>query len=145
MATKRGVRTQAGGSGTVPALDHIVLEVEDVERSMAFYREILGLEPVRWPEFRAGEAPFPSLRINAGTIIDLFPPAMWRGRQARNLNHFCLAVDTRAFAALKRRLARRGVAITRQDDHNYGARGWGRSVYVEDPDRTSVEVRHYPA
>ena len=51
--------------------DHVVLNVADVERSLAFYCDELGLEPERVEEWRRGEAPFPSARASATTVIDL--------------------------------------------------------------------------
>ena len=56
----------------VRGLDHIVLNVVDAERSMRWYCDRLGLEPERYEEWKAGEAPFVSVRIDEGTIIDLF-------------------------------------------------------------------------
>ena len=55
------------------AIDHIVLKSSDVERSLAFYTDALGLEPLRVEEWRKGEVRFPSVRISGATIIDLFP------------------------------------------------------------------------
>ena len=72
---------------TVEAFDHIVLNVSDLERSLAWYTGTLGLEPVRVDEWRAGEAPFPSVRVSASTLIDLVEGE----RSGENLNHFCLA------------------------------------------------------
>jgi catechol 2,3-dioxygenase-like lactoylglutathione lyase family enzyme len=43
----------------VTSLDHIVLNVSDVDRSLAFYVDGLGLEPVRLGEYRRGDAKFP--------------------------------------------------------------------------------------
>lgn len=126
-------------------LDHLVLEVADIERSLAFYRDVVGLEPVRLEEFRAGQAPFVSLRVDGDTLIDLFPRRLWRGRRPCNPNHFCLALERREVSALKRRLVRRGITITRTDARNFGARGFGVSLYFDDPDGISVEVRHYRA
>lgn len=127
-----------------PTLDHLVLETVDPVAAVAFYRRILGFAEVRLREFLAGEAPFPSVRVNSSTVIDFFPRRLWRGKRAKNPNHLCIAVDRAGMNAIKRRLARGGVRITRRDDHNFGARGWGRSIYVRDPDGTNVEVRYYP-
>ena len=55
----------------VAALDHIVLGCADVETTMAWYVDVLGLEPLRVDQWRSGEVPFPSVRIDQGTIIDL--------------------------------------------------------------------------
>ncbi|MFM2076822.1 MAG: hypothetical protein RJA49_712, partial [Actinomycetota bacterium] len=54
----------------ITGLDHVVLRVEDMERAVAFY-EGLGLRTVRLEEWRRGEAPFVSMRVDEGTIIDL--------------------------------------------------------------------------
>jgi len=125
-------------------LDHFILEVTDPERSIAFYRDVLGMAPERAEEFAAGKAPFPSLRVNEATVIDLFPRRLWRGERPENPNHLCLTTSHDGMAELKRRLAGRGITITRTNDHNFGARGYGRSIYFDDPDGVSVEVRYYP-
>src|SRR4051812_18232682 len=68
-------------------MDHIVLNVGDIERSIRFYTEVLGLKGERLEEFRGGKVGFPSVRINADTLIDLMqmPSSDEPGRQ--NLNH----------------------------------------------------------
>ncbi|MBU8861902.1 MULTISPECIES: VOC family protein, partial [unclassified Micromonospora] len=74
---------------TVTGFDHLVLSVSDVERSLDFYCATLGLAPVRVDRWRAGEVPFPSVRVDAGTIIDLV-----RGEPGgSNVDHFCLVVE----------------------------------------------------
>ncbi len=126
------------------SLDHVVLECRDAEATAAFYRDVLGLAPVRLEEWRAGEAPFPSGRVTGETIIDYFPPALWRNRRRReNPNHLCFTLSRREVGNLRRRLKRRGVPIVRESRRNFGARGWGVSLYIADPDGVSVEVRYY--
>lgn len=121
-------------------LDHIVLVVADVERSLAFYCGTLGLEPVRVDEWRAGDAPFPSARISAGTIIDVFPAAA--GAPAgRNLDHFCICVAPGDVDAI---VASGELAIVEGPVPRFGARGVATSVYVHDPDGNTVELREYP-
>ena len=82
-------------------MDHIVLNVEDDEKMMAFYSQVLMFPTERLDEYRAGKVPFPSVRLNADTIIDLFPKEMWRqkarlGEGHDNLNHFCIALSKEA-------------------------------------------------
>ena len=74
-------------------MDHIVLNVENEENIMAFYSEVLQMASERIQEYRAGKVPFPSVRLNADTVIDLFPKKMrQKSAQAErgrgNLNHF---------------------------------------------------------
>lgn len=125
-------------------IDHIVLEVTDPERSVEFYQDIVGLAPVRLDQFRTGGVKFASLRIEDGSLIDLFPPSMWRGPVAQNPNHVCLSTTSDGLAALKARLAARSIPITRMADHGFGAQGFGRSVYFDDPDGITIEIRDYP-
>ncbi|MGC9992961.1 MAG: VOC family protein [Candidatus Cybelea sp.] len=129
----------------ITSLDHIVLNVSDIDRSLAFYVGGLGLEPVRLDEYRRGEVKFPSLRINGGTIIDLFSPRMQSGtgpQAAANLNHFCLVVD----ADIDEIVARAGAIKATIDEgpvEVFGARGNGRSIYISDPDENKIELRSY--
>ena len=125
-------------------LDHLVLEVKDPARSVRFYSEVLGLPPVRLTEFLEGEAPFPSVRVSRTTVLDMFPPRMWRGRRLESQNHFCLAYSESELRALRMRLRRRGIPIVHRDDHAFGARGYGRAIYFRDPDGLLIEARFYP-
>ncbi|MFM8973837.1 MAG: VOC family protein [Actinomycetota bacterium] len=122
----------------VRGIDHIVLVVADVERSLAWYRDRLGLEPVRFEEWRRGAAPFVSVRIDATTIIDLVPGE----RSGTNVDHLCLVVEDADLHA---------IAAAGHLDHEgpprrlFGARGTGWGIYVRDPDGNRVELRHYGA
>jgi catechol 2,3-dioxygenase-like lactoylglutathione lyase family enzyme len=120
----------------VRGLDHVVLNVADAERSVRWYAQ-LGLEPVRLEEWRRGEAPFVSLRIDASTIIDL----QERERTGVNLDHVCLTVDDDV--DLDALAASGAFDVVRGPRRLYGARGWGRGFYVQDPDGNVVELRHY--
>lgn len=126
-------------------LDHVVLNVADVERSLAFYTGVLGLQPERADAFRRGEVKFPSVRVNAGTIIDLFPPAMHAdGAGGRNVNHICFVASTPP-AQLRSELERSGTGIEERMEQNFGARGYATSYYVRDPDANLIEIRTYEA
>jgi catechol 2,3-dioxygenase-like lactoylglutathione lyase family enzyme len=132
----------------ISAMDHIVLNVPDIERSMAFYTQVLGLEPERWEEFRQGKVPFPSVRVSPDTVIDLFPmkpgQALARGEGLFNLNHFTMVVDVADFETFQKHLTEHGVTIEEGPGRRWGARGYGMSVYFSDPDGNRIEVRCYP-
>lgn len=122
----------------VVAIDHIVLNVADVERSLAFYSGALGLPAERVDQWRDGKVGFPSVRVNEQTIIDLVRHAP----EGENLAHFCLVADG-DINALKSELEARGVDIERGPMSRSGARGNGLSFYIRDPDGTQVEIRAY--
>lgn len=132
----------------ITELDHIVLNVADIERSLAFYTGVLGLPGERVEEFRAGKVGFPSVRINTDTIIDLFPtkPSGHHAggeKNSGNLNHFCLVVAAADFAGIAHYLASHQVAIREGPVARWGARGRATSVYFLDPDGNEVEIRCY--
>ena len=79
----------------VIGFDHVVLNVADVERSLAWYCDELGLAPERVDEWRRGEILFPSVRIDAHTLIDLLPTE----RTGENANHLCLVIEPTATGA----------------------------------------------
>ncbi len=125
-----------GAAVSVTGFDHIVLVCSDVERTLAWYCGLLGLEPVRVDEWRGGEAPFPSVRVDVGTIIDLIGGEPTDGR----LDHFCLVVDPIDLDAVA---ASGEFTVVDGPGRRFGARGDGTSLYVRDPDGTVVELRHY--
>lgn len=121
----------------VKAFDHLVLNVEDVERALDFYCGPLGLEPVRVAEWRAGKAPFPSVRITSETIIDL----VRRPRNESNVDHICLVVEPLDW----HEVIESGVfTLVEGPVGRFGARGDATSIYVQDPDGNTVELRWYP-
>jgi catechol 2,3-dioxygenase-like lactoylglutathione lyase family enzyme len=124
------------GEVRVTGLDHVVLNVADVERSLAFYCDELGLGPERVEEWRRGEILFPSVRVDAHTIIDLLAAP----RTGENADHLCLVVEPIDLAALK---DSGRFDVVDGPATRFGARGNGRSLYVRDPDGNTVEIRHY--
>lgn len=130
----------------ITELDHIVLNVADVDRSLRFYMEVLGLEAERLVEFRAGKVGFPSVRVNRDTVIDLFPTKDHEQTQTpsrHNLNHFCMVVGKEDFAGIVDFLTQRQIAIREGPVSRWGARGQATSVYFPDPDGNEIEIRCY--
>jgi catechol 2,3-dioxygenase-like lactoylglutathione lyase family enzyme len=123
----------------VIGFDHVVVRCADIEKSLAFYCGELGLEPDRVDEWRRGEVLFPSARVNAATLIDLFPIGDGPPRAlVPNMDHFCLVIQPTDFDALAARFPG-----ARRADGLYGAQGLASSVYVQDPDGNTVELRSY--
>ena len=101
------------------ALDHIVLVVADVERSLAWYTSHAGLASVNVDEWRAGQAFFPSLRVDASTIIDFVEG---EPTERGHLDHLCFVVSEADLVTTGR--TRRSRWWTRGS----GRRAWNRSV-----------------
>ncbi|WP_329416452.1 VOC family protein [Streptomyces sp. NBC_00704] len=120
--------------------DHLVLSVADIERSLAFYTGPLGLQPVRVEEWRAGKAPFPSVRVSATTIIDLVQGPAERPRHS-NVDHICLVVEPLDWQQV---VDTGDFTVLDGPGERFGARGTAVSLYVADPDGNTVELRWYP-
>jgi len=119
-------------------LDHIVLRVADAEASMNWYVQKLGLVPERLEQWRAGQVPFPSVRINAETVIDLLEAES----AGDNLDHFAVLITDADLDAL----AESGeFNVVRSPRTLWGAQGAGLGMYVADPDGNVVELRTYPS
>ena len=129
----------------ITEMDHIVLRVKDVEESMRFYTQTLGLKSERVEQWRAGEVRFPSARLNDDTIIDLFAteqqPISKDG--IRNQDHFCMVIEPTDMDELKAKFEAMGVAIQAGPGKRWGSHGDGTSLYIYDPDDNVVELRHY--
>jgi catechol 2,3-dioxygenase-like lactoylglutathione lyase family enzyme len=117
-------------------LDHLVLNVADVERSLAWYSGRLGLEEERVDEWRRGEVLFPSVRLDATTIIDLLAAP----RTGDNVDHVCVVIEPTDLDALS---TSEEFEVVSGPSAVFGARGMGLSVYVRDPDGNVVELRTY--
>lgn len=138
-------------------IDHVVLWVEDPLRAVAFYQEVVGLEPLRVAELKAGAAPFPSVRLSPTTVLDLAPTKMapmlngvarkaglTNDAAGHPTNHVCLAMSREELVSLKTRLQGAGVDTSFTLKDSFGARGVAKEAfYFADPDGNVLEARTY--
>ncbi len=128
---------------TILHIDHIVLRVSDLERSLAFYRDVLGC-PVNRRREDLG-----MIHLSAGShLIDLVAvdgplgskggPAP--GRQGHNLDHLCLRIEPFDAQTLADYLGAAKVRVEPAETR-YGAEGEGLSLYCFDPDGNRVELK----
>lgn len=120
----------------VVGFDHVVLNVSDVERSLAWYCDELGLEGVRVDEWRRGQVLFPSVRVDDSTIIDLLQTE----RSGQNVDHVCLVIAPTDLDAV---VESGRFDVVGGPSRLFGARGEGTGLYVRDPDGNVVELRQY--
>lgn len=129
---------------SVLRIDHVVLRVKDAERSIAFYRGVLGCAV----ENRRDDLGLVHLR--AGTsLIDLVTHDGPLGRQGgalagaegRNVDHVCLRIEPFDEAVIRTLMAEHGVAVNGEVQNNFGAEGNGPSIYVADPDGNTIELK----
>jgi len=127
----------AGGALRITGLDHVVLRVADLERSIAFYGDVLGC-----PIERSLEQP-KLVQLRAGTsMIDLVPCGDGE-TPGRNMDHFAVRIDRMDVPAITAHLKRNGIDPG-EVRRRYGAEGYGSSIYIADPDGNTVELKGPP-
>ena len=125
-------------SFAIKGLDHVVLRVADLERAVRFYCEVLGcaeerrVESIGLVQLRAGAA-----------LIDLVPAGGTPEVAGGNMDHFCLRIDPFDEAKLRAHLVAHGVEVG-EVARRYGAEGDGPSLYLQDPDGNTVEMKGPP-
>ena len=131
------------------SIDHVVVRVADLARSLRFYRDMLGCA-----EERRVDA-IGLIQLRAGTsLIDLVPVTSPLGRAGggpapsfeaggRNVDHFALALATFDEEKIRAHLTSYGVEPGEVSER-FGAGGNGPSMYIRDPDDNTVELKGPP-
>jgi catechol 2,3-dioxygenase-like lactoylglutathione lyase family enzyme len=130
----------------IEGLDHVVLRVGDVQRSLRFYCGVLGCSVERQSEALG------LYQLRAGrNLIDLVAVDSPLGKAGgpppgpgRNVDHVAVRLATFDEPALRAHLAAHGVEPG-DVGQRYGAEGMGPSMYVRDPDGNVVELKGPPA
>ncbi|MES3161839.1 MAG: VOC family protein [Halorubrum sp.] len=137
-------------------IDHVALRVTDIDASLEFYHDLLGL-PVRDRErYENGEVPYVAV-VAGGRHLHLVPvdgehedtsEALQAGNPPVGGEHICLLVrssdvDTRAqLERLLETVESAGYEVEpREPRKRYGAYGRDWAAYVRDPDGRRVELK----
>src|SRR5690242_5823847 len=108
-------------------IDHVVLRVRDLNRSLGFYLETLGCTMEKRQDALG------LFQVRAGSsLIDLVPTSGPLGRmggapperEGRNVDHFALQITPFDEPAIRHHLERHGVSI-KESGQRYGAEGTG--------------------
>jgi len=127
---------------TVDRIDHIVLNVKDVEITAAWYQRVLGMEREEFGPANRTALKFGGQKINvrpAGTDKSKWPTGANDDAGAGDLC-FITAVGPEDVVA---HLQECGVMIVAGRVERAGALGPMRSVYCRDPDGNLVEISTY--
>lgn len=118
-------------------IGHVALKVADIERSLAFYRDLLGFEEMMHLDKADGSLWLVYLRITDTQFLELFPGGQGDtapGNDRTAINHVCIECrDLKATAAALQEL---GIELTvppkQGRDHNW-------QCWIADPDGNRIE------
>jgi catechol 2,3-dioxygenase-like lactoylglutathione lyase family enzyme len=121
-------------------LDHLILAVNDIDESVRFYTEILGLSDDGLDE------PFRVIRVTPDLTLLLAPWGSGGGE------HLAFALPKAEFDATFGRVKEAGIEYgdrfhsvgnMQGPGDESGSRGPGKAVYMFDPSKHLIEIRHY--
>ncbi|MBC8241783.1 MAG: VOC family protein [Alphaproteobacteria bacterium] len=124
-------------------LDHVVLRIDDLDRSLAFYCDVLGCvldrrrDDLGLYHLRAGRAQIDLVTLTGELGKKGGGPAR---RDGPNMDHFCLRMEPFEGPALVEYLRGHGLEPS-EIAQRYGAEGEGPSLYIQDPDGNTVELK----
>jgi len=128
----------------VRLIDHIVLRTSQLQNMIQFYSRVLGCDVERTlpPEtgltqLRAGKSLIDIVDVNSNLGRAGGGPAT---PTENNLDHFCLQIESISESELGVWLQSHGIE-TGDFETRYGAQGFGPSIYIQDPDGNTVELR----
>jgi lactoylglutathione lyase len=127
----------------IAGADHTNWRVRDLEASLRFYRDVLGLTPFGLEEYHRGERPLVSLRVTEEFILHLTPDPDFERVSTGGYDHLALLVEDAERDELAAYLESEGVEVEKKFDHITGARGEGSALYVRDPDGYRIELKFY--
>jgi len=117
-------------------LDHVALVVADMDRSVAWYADVLGMER-RFADVWNGQGD-PVVLCNGDACVALFEPVDGDRLESDGVNrHFAIRLDRAQFDAARAAFAADGIDAELWD-HTIC-----HSLYVRDPDGHQVELTTY--
>jgi catechol 2,3-dioxygenase-like lactoylglutathione lyase family enzyme len=131
---------------TVQALDHLVIQVSDLEASAEWYARVLGMTREDAPP-ATGKPPRTAMRFGRQKI-NLRPIAASKedwftaDHEAAGGEDLCFLTDSTPEQVVQH-LRAEGIAIVTGPGTRQGARGILMSVYCRDPDGSLIEIASY--
>jgi catechol 2,3-dioxygenase-like lactoylglutathione lyase family enzyme len=124
----------------VDRIDHLVLTVEDIERTIAFYVEVLDMTETSFGANRRALL-FGSSKINLHQRGNEFEPKA--ASPTPGSADLCLITDDPLEVVITE-LAAAGISVEEGPVQRTGASGPITSVYIRDPDGNLIELSNYP-
>ena len=132
-------QTELSMTFAIDRIDHIVMTVRDIEATVRFYCDILGMTRVTFGDNRTALV-FGKQKINLHPLSnDIEPTASCSTPGALDI---CLITPTPISTAIEE-LKQHNINIELGPVQREGAQGKMTSIYLRDPDGNLVEIAHY--
>ncbi len=130
----------------VVSLDHMVINVTDVERSADWYTRVLGMTRLDYgtdSDHPRTAVVFGAQRINLRPMMKMSKGEWFTAdHEAAGSHDLCFLTSSSAQDVISH-LHTSGVEVVSGPDHREGARGTLTSVYCRDPDGSLIEISSY--
>lgn len=143
-------------------IEHVALRVTDLDRSIEFYRGVMGLKPVSRRMIGGGAIEQVVFRVGEDVLVlfhskeaEIVAPdaegigvseslrVKARQKWTGGMDHMAFSLDEDEYNAVLRRLGEHGYKVHRGPERNLGAFGVGYATYFYDPDHIEVEIKRY--
>jgi catechol 2,3-dioxygenase-like lactoylglutathione lyase family enzyme len=127
----------------IKALDHVVIRAKDLNGMVEFYEDVIGCaidkrrDDLGLVHMSAGSSLIDLISVE-GKLGQMGGAAP--GSEGRNVDHICLSIEPFDIAELRSHFESKGISIGDVQE-NYGAEGYGPSIYVKDPEGNIVEFK----
>ncbi|GJL64190.1 MAG: lactoylglutathione lyase [Nitrospirales bacterium] len=132
----------------IKRLDHVVIRARDAETLVTFYCNVLGCtierrlsSDIGIVQLRAGEALIDIVAVDSeiGRMGGAAPE-----KEGRNMDHFCVRLESFDEEAIRKHLNQHSVVGSKLETR-YGAEGKGPSIYIQDPEGNTIELKGPPS
>jgi|ERR1044072_2092576 catechol 2,3-dioxygenase-like lactoylglutathione lyase family enzyme len=131
----------------VKQLDHLVIRARDLDLMVRFYCEVVGcaldkrVDELGLVHLRAGRSMIDLISVDGKLgLMGGAPPQA----EGHNLDHLCLKVEPFNLSEILSHLQNQGVDVS-ELQNNYGAEGYGPSIYIKDPEGNTIEFKGPPS
>lgn len=145
-------------------IEHVALRVTDLERSVVFYRDVMGFKPVSIRQIANGNLTQVVFRVGEDVLVLFYNPNFAKAdvhsdydtrqisdflagskdrKWSGGMDHLAFSFEGEEYHAVLSRLEEHGYEIHRGEERNLGAFGVGYASYFYDPDNIEVEIKRY--
>jgi len=124
-------------------IDHLVIRARNLEEMISFYCNVVGcsldkrVDELGLVHLRTGTSMIDLISVDGKLgVMGGAPPEI----EGRNMDHLCLRVEDFSGEAILIHLESNGVAAS-EVYNNYGAEGYGASIYIKDPEGNTIEFK----